>query len=225
MFLSKRLATIQEMCPKGVVADIGADHGKLIISLVKNNIASHGFAVENKKGPYERLVAAIEESGFKDKITPIFGDGIEKIPDSVDTLVLAGMGGLNIVSILSKHRNKLGKIETIIVDAHNAIPQMREAISKLGFSIADEKIVFEDDIYYEIIKFIKSDHAFYSDIDLEFGPILRTQKSSMFKAKYINRINEIDNLITSKTLPESRIKELLHEKDKIGKILWIQENF
>ena len=105
MFLSKRLATIQEMCPKGVVADIGADHGKLIISLVKNNIASHGFAVENKKGPYERLVAAIEESGFKDKITPIFGDGIEKIPDSVDTLVLAGMGGLNIVSILSKHRN------------------------------------------------------------------------------------------------------------------------
>ena len=224
MNLSKRLATIQQMCPKGVVADIGADHGKLIISLVANGIATHGFAIENKKGPFERLVSAIESSGYKNKITPIFGDGIEKIPDSVNTLVLAGMGGLNIISILTKHRNKLGKIETIIVDAHNSIPQMREEISKLGFSIADEKIVFEDDIYYEIIKFIKSDHAFYSEIDLEFGPILRTQKSSMFKAKYESRIKEINNLISSKKLPESRIKELLFEKDKIGKVLWTQEN-
>lgn len=225
MTLSKRLETIKSMCPKGVVADIGADHGKLIISLVESGIASRGFAIENKKGPYERLVAAIEEAGLTDKITPILGDGIEPITNEVNTIVLAGMGGLNIVQILKKHPEKLINVDTIICDAHNAIPMMREEISKLGYSIADEKIVYEDDIYYEIIKFIKSDHAFYSDIDLEFGPILRNQKSMMFKAKYNNRINEIDFILKTNKLPKQRIDELLLEKDKIRSVLWKQNHF
>lgn len=224
MILSKRLETIKSMCPKGIVADIGADHGKLIISLVKNGIASFGFAIENKKGPFDRLVTAIENSGYSAKIKPIFGDGIELLPENVNTIILAGMGGLNIVSILKKHPKKLENVSTIIADAHNAIPQMRESVCDMGFSIADEKIVYEDGIYYEIIKFIKSDRAFYSDIDLEFGPILRTQKSSMFKAKYKTRIYEIDNLINTQKLPEQRLKELLFEKDKIRRVIWIQEN-
>ena len=38
MILSKRLETIKSMCPKGTIADIGADHGKLIISLVEDGI-------------------------------------------------------------------------------------------------------------------------------------------------------------------------------------------
>lgn len=225
MNLSKRLEAIKMMCPKSVVADIGADHGKLIISLVESGIASHGFAVENKKGPYERLVAAINESGLMDKITPILGDGIEPIPSEVKTVILAGMGGLNIVQILKKHPNKLENVDTIICDAHNAIPTMREEISKLGYSIADEKIIYEDNIYYEIIKFIKSDHAFYSDIDLEFGPILRNQKSLMFKAKYNSRITEIDFILKTNKLPKQRIDELLLEKDKIRSVLWLLEHY
>ena len=35
MKLSKRLQTIYDMVPKGLAADVGADHGKLIISLFK----------------------------------------------------------------------------------------------------------------------------------------------------------------------------------------------
>ena len=219
MYLSKRLQAIYDMVPVSVVADVGADHGKLIISLVKNNIATYGYAIENKKGPYDRLVNAITESGFASRIKPIFSDGIKDLPEIVSTVVIAGMGGQTVVNILKAHVENLINVKTIIVDAHNAVPYLREEISKLGFAIADEKIIEEDGIYYEIIKFIKSGVAFYSDMDIEFGPVLRVNKSTTFKEKYKSRIIEIDNLINSRSLPESRINELLEEKNRISDIL------
>lgn len=206
------------MIPKSVVADIGADHGKLMIALFKNGIITKGYAIENKKGPYQRLVQALEKEELIDNIIPLYSDGIEDLPISVRTIVLAGMGGDTIVSILKKHPNKLKLVTTIIVDAHGAVAKVREETSQMGFVIADEKMIKEDDKYYEIIKFVRSDIAVYTDQDLEFGPILRNEKSAVFKEKYISRIQEIDNLLLKK-LPETRIHELEKEKNRIQGIL------
>ena len=217
-YLSLRLQTIHDMLPKGVIADVGSDHGKLMIALFNSGKLIKGYAIENKKGPYQRLVKALEEAGLIDSIIPLFSDGIEDLPSEVNHIVLAGMGGDLIVDILKKHPEKLKLVSTIVVDAHGAIAKVREEISQMGFAIAEEKIIKEDDIYYEIIKFIRADIASYSDKDLEFGPILRTEKSATFKEKYIQRIEEIDNLLT-KDLPDSRIQELLNEKNRIESIL------
>ncbi len=218
-YLSERLQTIYEMVPKGVVADIGADHGKLIIALFEGGIISHGYAVENKKGPYNRLVKAIKEKDLLDDIIPLFSDGIKDLPPTVHTVIIAGMGGSTIIDILKKYPNKTNQIETLIIDAHNATPKVREEVCKMGFVIADEKMVREDEIFYEIIKFVRADVAFYGENDLEFGPILRNEKSAIFKEKYQNRINEIDKLLANKNLPEKRIVELSKEKERISSIL------
>ena len=218
-YLSKRLKTILKMVPKGVVADIGADHGKLMIALFEEGIISHGYAVENKQGPYNRLVKALTEKGLENDIVPLFSDGIKDIPDIVHTVIIAGMGGNLIIDILKKYPRKTKQLETIIVDAHTAIPKVREEISKLGFVIAEEKMVREDDIFYEIIKFVRADVAFYGDKDIEFGPILRNEKSATFKEKYQNRINEINKLLANKNLPKDRADKLTKEKERIQGIL------
>ena len=70
MKLSKRLQAIYDMVPSGVVADVGSDHGKLIISLFENGVITKGYAIENKKGPYDRLVKAIDEANATG-ITPM----------------------------------------------------------------------------------------------------------------------------------------------------------
>lgn len=217
-YLSARLQAIHDMLPCGVVADIGSDHGKLMIALFRSGKITKGYAVENKKGPYNRLVKALESEGLIDDIIPLFSDGISDIPVSVEHLVLAGMGGELIVDILTKHKEKLKYIQTIIVDPHGAMSLVREEITKLGFAIAEEKMIKEDDKYYEIIKFIRADIAFYNDKDLEFGPILRCEKSTLFKEKYSNRIQEINNLLL-KQLPKKRILELQQEKNRIESVL------
>ena len=217
-FLSKRLQAIHDMLPKGVTADIGSDHGKLMIALFKSGKVTKGYAIENKKGPYQRLVKALEEENLIDDIVPLFSDGIEDLPPEVKNIVLAGMGGDLIIKILKKHPEKLKLVSTIIVDAHGAVAKVREEISKMGYVIADEKMIKEDDKFYEIIKFIRADIAVYTNEDLEFGPILRSEKSATFKEKYSERIAEIDNLLL-KDLPKARIEELINEKHRIQNIL------
>lgn len=217
-FLSKRLQAIHDMLPIGVTADVGSDHGKLMIALFKSGKITKGYAIENKKGPYQRLVKALEAEGLIDKIVPLFSDGIEDLPPEVKNIVLAGMGGDLIIKILKKHLEKLKLVSTIIVDAHGAVAKVREEISQMGYIIADEKMIKEDDKFYEIIKFIRADIAVYTNEDIEFGPILRNEKSATFKEKYSERIAEIDNLLL-KDLPEDRIQELLKEKKRIEHIL------
>ena len=217
--LSKRLETILNMVPKGIAADIGADHGKLIIALFEQGIISHGYAIENKIGPYNRLVKALTTANLIDDIVPLLSDGIKDLPPNVGTVIIAGMGGDNIIDILEKYPGKTKQIQTLIVDAHNNVPKLREVVSKMGFAIAEEKIVFEDGIFYEIIKFIRKDIAFYGDKDLEFGPILRNEKSVLFIKKYESRIKEIETLLSNKKLPQDRINQLNEEKRRIEGIL------
>ena len=219
MKLSKRLQAIYDMVPSGVAADVGSDHGKLIISLFEGGIISKGYAIENKKGPYSRLVKAIEDSGCKEHIIPMLSDGISELPSDVNVVILAGMGGTNIVDILKAHPSRLKNVKTIIVDAHNAIPEMRKAICKMGYVIADEDIVEDAGKYYEIIKFVAGECAYLDESDYEFGPVLRHEKSCTFKEKYNSRIREIDNLLSTKKLPEGKIRELGNEKEKIRGIL------
>ena len=219
MKLSARLQAIYDMVPKGIAADIGSDHGKLIISLFKDGIISKGYAVENKKGPFSRLQKAIKDNGCEDGITAMFSDGISDLPSDVDTVIIAGMGGQTIIDILKSHKSKLKNVKTIIVDAHNAVPELRKNICKMGYVIADEDMVYEDDIYYEIIKFIAGETAFLDEPDIEFGPRLRVEKSCEFISKYESRIKEIDNLLSTHTLPDHRINELNQEKMRIKSVL------
>ena len=114
----------------------------------------------------------------------MLSDGITELPKCVTTVVIAGMGGKAIVNILKKDLRKLDNVETLVIDAHSCIPFVRDEVSKIGYSISEEKIIKEDGIFYEIIRFTKSDVAFYSDDDIEFGPILRKEKSALFKEKY-----------------------------------------
>ncbi|MCD8204171.1 MAG: class I SAM-dependent methyltransferase [Coprobacillus sp.] len=214
MDLSLRLKTIYDMVPRGCVADVGSDHGKLIIALAENEVIPKGYAIENKKGPYSTLVSNITKAGMNGKITPMFSDGISELPSDVYTLVLAGMGGATIIEILSL-KEKLHNVSTIIVDAHSMIKEVREYIcQELGYNITDEKIIKEDDIYYEIVKFQRSERPLYSEEDYEYGPILRKEKGLLFIEKYEARIKEIDYLLTL-ALPQNRVTTLIGEREKI----------
>lgn len=219
MKLSLRLEAIYQMVPYAVTADIGSDHGQLMIALFEDGRIPKGYAVENKKGPYDRLVSALKEAHIEEDVVPLFSDGISELPISVSTIVLAGMGGETIINILKKDIDKLRYVQTIIIDAHTSTPKVRKYISELGFIIADERMIKEEDKYYEIIKFIRSDVAIYSEKDIEFGPILRMEKSQAFKEKYQSRIEEIDYIISHNNLPENKIIVLSNEKERILNIL------
>ncbi len=222
MKLSKRLETIYELVPQGTFcADIGADHGKLIISLAENNISISSLAVENKIGPFKRLKENISKSKAKDKIKAILSDGIKDIDDNIDTLIIAGMGGDLIINILNKDKDKLANIKYIIVDAHTNSNKLRRYLNELSFTILEEKIVYEAHIFYEIIKLERRDKKQDLDeLDIKFGPILRKRKDDLFIKKYQLIDEKILELLNNKDkLGEVRSKELIREHEMIKEVL------
>ena len=219
MKLSKRLSVIKEMVPSGVVADVGSDHGKLIISLLEDKVILKGYGIENKKAPFKRLEQAIIDANAKEHLTALFSDGISELPSDVDVVVIAGMGGYLIINILESHPEKLTNVKSVVIDAHNSNDKVRKSIVSLGYFIKDEKVVFEDDIYYEIIRFDKGESKPLDELDYEFGPILRKEKSDLFKQKYQSMLVDLKALLSIDSLPQSRRDEMNRQIKRLESVL------
>lgn len=153
MSLSKRLKAICELVKPGLgVADIGADHGLVEKYLLDNDVSPCILAVENKKGPYEILKNALSDY---ENVRISLSDGVEDVDEKVKILIIAGMGGINIVNILSKNPQKLANIEQIIVDPHRDQELVKQELKKLNYKIEKEIELIDAKKHYTIISFTK----------------------------------------------------------------------
>lgn len=152
--LSKRLQAIADFVPNGseIVADIGADHGKLLVWLIRNGRINEGIAGEVRRGPMQRAAEFVRTYRLQDKIDVRLGDGLAVIADeAVDVVVIAGMGGSLISSILTAGKQKLASVQRLILQPNIGEHRVREWLATNGWDITCEDIIVEDEIYYEII--------------------------------------------------------------------------
>lgn len=218
--LSKRLQAIFDLVDENSnLADIGADHGFLLIELAKNHRCNLLLGVENKKGPYDKMVNNIKINRLKDTIYTSLSDGLTNVPSEYKTIVIAGMGTDNIKKIISDSITSIDFINTFIIDSHTKIEELRKFIVSLGYIISKEKILKEDNIVYEIIRFDKGSGT-YSRIQYKYGPCLINEKTSNFiniyKDKLIwlkNKKNNASNsdFIKSLELEIKEIEEIIYE--------------
>ena len=111
MLVSTRLKTVASFINESdCLADIGADHGILEIYLLAKYSNIKITAIENKKGPYKILDYNLRS--FKN-IRLSLSDGLESVDKSIDTVVLAGMGGTNIIKILKRYPEKIRQLKKI----------------------------------------------------------------------------------------------------------------
>ena len=99
--LPPRLAAIAALVPDGArLADVGTDHALLPIRLLLDGKIQSAVATDIRSGPLSRAKENAYAAGVQD-LSCVLCDGLTGIsPDSVDTVVIAGMGGENIAAIL-----------------------------------------------------------------------------------------------------------------------------
>jgi tRNA (adenine22-N1)-methyltransferase len=185
--LSKRLETIQSFVDQQAkVADVGCDHAILACSLVLEGISDHVIATDLNEGPLNQAKATIDQYGLYEKIETRISDGIKSISaDEVDTVIIAGMGGGLITSILEADLDKLSKINTLILQPNIGEYNLRKFLNSNGFEIIDEDIVYENKKYYEIIKAKRNnDVEKLDDRELFFGPVLVQKKTDVMIRKF-----------------------------------------
>ena len=95
MLKGRLLAIANAVPPSRAIADIGTDHGLVPVWLVTNGIAQKAIITDISPGSLAKAESLIKQEGLADKIEPRLGDGLLPVkPGEVDTIVIAGMGGM-----------------------------------------------------------------------------------------------------------------------------------
>lgn len=170
--LPPRLYAAAELVGKGTVADIGSDHAHLPIYLVQHG-SSRALASDINEGPCQRARINIYAWGLHNKIKVVCRDGLCGIEDfSPDNIVIAGMGGELIVSILQKsdYPQKTGC--RLVLVPHTMQNVLRKHLSESGFAIDEEKVVLDGGKYYQILsaRYV-GEPCFMSEAEYKLGKI------------------------------------------------------
>ena len=105
MKLSKRLQVVASFIPdNSSLLDVGCDHALLDIYLMKTKQNIKIIASDINPNPLKIAKDNLVKYNLQNQITLKKMDGIKEIPKSVDTIVIAGMGGILITNILQKEK-------------------------------------------------------------------------------------------------------------------------
>ena len=201
------------------IIDIGCDHAFLSIYLVQNKKPLKVIASDIKEGPLKHAKENIKKYGVNYEIKVKLGMGIEPIEDDIDTIIISGMGGLNMVGILKYYPSKYQNVDTIILSPNSDTNIVRKEICKLGFYIDEELLVKENNIIYPIIKF-KRGKKKYKYRDCLYGPKLIEKKDNLFK-EYMQKEKQTKEKLLA-VLPKKYLKKRIQLKKElkiINKIL------
>ena len=208
--ISNRLKKISEYIDSSKkIIDIGCDHALLGIYLCSKNKNLHVIASDINEKPLIKAHDNILKYHMEDVIKIKQGDGLVSMENDVDTIIISGMGSINMVNIL-KSINDYPNVENIVLSPNNDFMYLRCEISKLGFKIEKEEIVYENSKYYLIIKFVKG----HDKINCFFGKLDLNNKINL---DYFKNLYKKNNDILEKINDSDLIKkdEIMKENEMI----------
>lgn len=177
--LSLRLKTIADLVDKdSVIADVGTDHAYLPIYLIKENIIKKAIASDISPKVIENAQKNVQKYHLEDQISLYISDGLKKIKENYNFLVIAGMGSSTIKKILS-NQNLPNKI---IIQSNNNLAELRKFMNQLNYKIVIERVIF-DSRYYSIIKYTKQKEKLTEE-EILFGKSNNIEYFSYLKEKY-----------------------------------------
>lgn len=167
--LTPRLQCVASCIKKcNLLADIGTDHAYIPIYAVQNAIAEKAIASDVVKGPLKIAADNINSHNLSDKITPVLANGLASANDA-DVIVIAGMGGKLICTILSDNETIAKKADYIVIQPMTCSFELRKHLHENGFKITDEKLAREEDKIYNIMVVEKGEDKFDDEFHYHIG--------------------------------------------------------
>jgi tRNA (adenine22-N1)-methyltransferase len=197
--LDLRLETVAKQIQADCHADIGSDHGNLLVALLKNGRIQSAIAVENKRQPFENSQKAL--TGLDGEAR--FADGLKGLEvGEADSLSICGMGGGSIVAILQADPDRIPP--KVVLQPNRDQVLVRRWAMKNGFHLVEEQIAWGH-WPYTVLTFraaLGIDPA-YGEEDLEaalmFGPLNIRRSDPSFieylskERRYLRTLNRLSD--------------------------------
>lgn len=222
--LSTRLQKIASYLPKkSYFADIGSDHAYLPCYVCLHDENAKAIAGEVVEGPFKSARASVQAHQLADVIDVRLGDGLAVLRcDEIKQIVIAGMGGPLITSILENGKEKLGSVERIIAQPNVDAKAVRKWLNHQGYDISQEEIVEENDHFYEIIIADKLNEVReLTEKEYMFGPVLLVNKSKAFYEKWKSEQAKLHDVM--KQLEQASVLQTKKLNRFNRELTWIKE--
>lgn len=210
--IKSRLKSLAKYINKSdLVIDIGCDHALLDIYLVKNNIIDKCVVSDISNNALKQGIINIKKYNLDDLIETRCGNGLEVLnsSDSIDTVIISGMGTNTILSILNN--DYLKNIKKLVIQSNKDYYNLRKEIVKFGFIISDEEVILDNDKIYINIVFTRG-NKIYTEDELLYGT-----KNMINKNIYYKYLIEKKEMILKKVTDNELINNLKKEIDFLKK--------
>ena len=135
--LDIRLKTVAKQIQADCHADIGSDHGNLLVALLKTGRIKSAIAVENKRLPFENSQKALK--GLRGEAR--LADGLNGIAaGEVDSLSICGMGGRSMVTIMESHPDRIPS--RFVLQPNRDEDRVRRWAMQNGFHLVEEHLAW-----------------------------------------------------------------------------------
>ena len=151
--LGRRLAAIASLAPASCrrLADIGTDHGYIPADLLLKGRLDKAIAADIGREPLERARRTAQRFGLEDRMDLRLGDGLSVLrPGEADVIVIAGMGGDTIVSILSA-ADWVRDGPLLLLQPMSKAETLRRFLPEGGFAVEAEILTAERGVIYPIL--------------------------------------------------------------------------
>ena len=152
--MTKRLQTITELVQPGKgIIDVGTDHGIVPVTLARNGYPGAILASDINEAPLSAARRYAEENGVEERICFLLSNGLDGCPrQKVDTVIIAGMGGDLIVSIIDRAEwLKTTRGIRLILQPMTKGEILRYYLVNNGFGVLCEKLVRENGKLFRIL--------------------------------------------------------------------------
>lgn len=198
--VSKRLrAAASEIGNVKLLADIGTDHGKLVIYALEHGLAERAFAVDISENSLEKAKRYAEHRNLADKIEFLCGDGLKPLPTTPEVVVIAGMGGNEIVKILTEKRLEAKYVLLPHQDAHI----LRKFLLKERFNITKDYVVRDGKFYTVLVA--ENGECNYSEREIILGK--NYPPTEAFEDRLLDRKKKIEEILSERKVDIDNLQE------------------
>ncbi len=194
--MNRRLQAIENMIRPGIgMIDVGTDHGYLPVSLALHGYPGALFAADIGQGPLSAARRSAEAAGLENRIVFQLCDGLSLCdPDSVDTIVIAGMGGDTICGILDRAEWCMNPRYQLILQPMTRAEVLRYWLVNNEFIIEDERLVADGEEIYAVLSARYGGAMRLTDAELYTGAFSMLEQEPLwpaFLAKQLVRFRKL----------------------------------
>ena len=146
-------------------ADVACDHGYIAEYMLKNNLCERAIVSDVSEKCLKKAEILLSEYISAGKCRSVCCDGLKEIDSDTDCVVIAGIGGEEIIKILSE-----GFIpESFIFQPMKNADSLREYLLKNDCFIQTDDIFTDGKKYYFVIKGKRGTSQKYTDAEILYG--------------------------------------------------------